>query len=247
MAGFIAIPSILLRLLQDPAYSTSKFGEVKDLMLTMLETFNYEKTLLSTTTDLIRHDLHWALSQLRGTAARGLHPRGEACCLCGQAFRHRHRPTGDRKLIVFGCGHGYHADCLAGAMRAGSCTPGAHLTSIPSMNCYLCHASQAGSQRKSDTHLSQHSKLDVGTKDKRQEKQRKKVVEVTMDQQQVQALEALHNVSSGPSRIAVLAELARSREQDSTPARGAHGTSDPNSVLFNKSFQLRLVPPPLRD
>uniref|UniRef100_A0A8C4QHW8 Uncharacterized protein n=1 Tax=Eptatretus burgeri TaxID=7764 RepID=A0A8C4QHW8_EPTBU len=102
MAGFIAIPSILLRLLQDPAYSASKFGEVKDLMLTMLDTFNYEKTLLSTTTDLIRHDLHWALSQLRGAAARGLHPRGEACGLCGQAFRQRHGPTGDRKLLVFG-------------------------------------------------------------------------------------------------------------------------------------------------
>ena len=40
-------------------------------------------------------------------------------------------------------------------MRAGSYPPGAHLTSILSMNCYLCHASQAGSKQKSDTHLSQ--------------------------------------------------------------------------------------------
>ena len=29
--------------LQDPAYSTGKFGEVRELILGMLETYNYEQ------------------------------------------------------------------------------------------------------------------------------------------------------------------------------------------------------------
>ena len=30
-------------MLQDPAYSTGKFGEMKELLLGMLDTYNYEK------------------------------------------------------------------------------------------------------------------------------------------------------------------------------------------------------------
>ncbi|EPY82375.1 hypothetical protein CB1_000660003 [Camelus ferus] len=43
MAAFIALPSILQRILQDPVYGKGKLGEIQGLILGMLDTFNYEQ------------------------------------------------------------------------------------------------------------------------------------------------------------------------------------------------------------
>ncbi|EEC14167.1 conserved hypothetical protein, partial [Ixodes scapularis] len=43
MMGFVALPHILHKLMQDPVYSSGKFGEVRDFIMKMLDTHNYEK------------------------------------------------------------------------------------------------------------------------------------------------------------------------------------------------------------
>uniref|UniRef100_A0A8C6MPM6 Vacuolar protein sorting-associated protein 8 homolog n=1 Tax=Mus spicilegus TaxID=10103 RepID=A0A8C6MPM6_MUSSI len=47
MAAFIALPSILQRILQDPIYGKGKLGEIQGLILGMLDTFNYEQVKMS--------------------------------------------------------------------------------------------------------------------------------------------------------------------------------------------------------
>ena len=46
MMGYIALPAILQKIMQDPAYNTGKFGEIRELILGMLETYNYEQVCL---------------------------------------------------------------------------------------------------------------------------------------------------------------------------------------------------------
>lgn len=46
MMGHIALPAILQKIMQDPAYNTGKFGEIRELILGMLETYNYEQVEL---------------------------------------------------------------------------------------------------------------------------------------------------------------------------------------------------------
>ena len=41
------------RLLQDPAFKSGKFGEIKNLLIGMLETYRYERTLLDKTLNLL--------------------------------------------------------------------------------------------------------------------------------------------------------------------------------------------------
>ncbi|XP_052234778.1 vacuolar protein sorting-associated protein 8 homolog isoform X2 [Dreissena polymorpha] len=43
MMGHIALPAILHKIMQDPAYNSGKFGEIRELILGMLETYNYEQ------------------------------------------------------------------------------------------------------------------------------------------------------------------------------------------------------------
>ncbi|KFM59920.1 Vacuolar protein sorting-associated protein 8-like protein, partial [Stegodyphus mimosarum] len=113
MMGYISLPAILQRVVQDPAYNTGKFGEIRELIMGMFETYNYEKTLLSTTTKLLNDDLHKQLRNLCKTANQVFTCHNEVCLFCRNAL-------GDDEnveIIVFRCGHVYHASCLGGIKK----------------------------------------------------------------------------------------------------------------------------------
>ncbi|XP_071822429.1 vacuolar protein sorting-associated protein 8 homolog isoform X2 [Apostichopus japonicus] len=110
MMGYISLPSILQKIMQDPAYNVGKFGEMKELLLGMLDTYTYEKTLLKTTNNLLAQDLYWSLNALVASSNKALTPRKETCLLCGRRYISNSDP-----VIVFSCGHTYHTSCLQSA------------------------------------------------------------------------------------------------------------------------------------
>ncbi|WAR10580.1 VPS8-like protein [Mya arenaria] len=109
MMGYIALPAILQKIMQDPAYNTGKFGEIRELILGMLETYNYEQTLMITCKNLLNHDIHMHLRNLTSVAAKGYIPRGEQCRICVKRFINQQDSD---TVIVFRCGHSYHSNCL---------------------------------------------------------------------------------------------------------------------------------------
>uniref|UniRef100_A0A8D0LB45 VPS8 subunit of CORVET complex n=1 Tax=Sphenodon punctatus TaxID=8508 RepID=A0A8D0LB45_SPHPU len=148
MAVFIALPLILQRILQDPVYGKGKLGEIQGLVLGMLDSFNYEQTLLETTTNLLNHDLHWSLCNLRASVTRGLNPKQDYCCICQQQYKRR-QETADQ-IIVFSCGHLYHSVCLLNK-ECGRDTKGQMR-----WTCYKCNSSNKG--RKLSETLSEMKK-----------------------------------------------------------------------------------------
>lgn len=107
MMGFVALPHILHKLMQDSAYSTGKFGEVRHFVMKMLDTHNYEKALLRTTSRLLSSDVHLHLCQLKAAANRAYVSHTAACVACGRGFS---EPGG---VVMFRCSHCYHRTCLA--------------------------------------------------------------------------------------------------------------------------------------
>uniref|UniRef100_A0A8C3N371 Uncharacterized protein n=1 Tax=Geospiza parvula TaxID=87175 RepID=A0A8C3N371_GEOPR len=178
MAAFIALPSILQRILQDPVYGKGKLGEIQGLVLGMLDTFNYEQTLLETTTSLLNHDLHWSLCNLRASVTRGLTPKQDYCCICLQQYKRR-QETAD-EIIVFSCGHLYHSLCLL-SKDCGVVTKG-----LMRWMCYKCNSSNKGGK------LSENfSELKKGTMSS----------ESVLDPQQIQAFDQLCRLNRGTSRV----------------------------------------------
>uniref|UniRef100_A0ABI8A9V5 VPS8 subunit of CORVET complex n=1 Tax=Felis catus TaxID=9685 RepID=A0ABI8A9V5_FELCA len=116
MAAFIALPSILQRILQDPVYGKGKLGEIQGLILGMLDTFNYEQTLLETTTSLLNQDLHWSLCNLRASVTRGLNPKQDYCSICLQQYKRRQEMADE--IIVFSTDTGRLADLVVGRGRS---------------------------------------------------------------------------------------------------------------------------------
>uniref|UniRef100_A0A8B9FMN3 VPS8 subunit of CORVET complex n=1 Tax=Amazona collaria TaxID=241587 RepID=A0A8B9FMN3_9PSIT len=188
MAAFIALPSILQRILQDPVYGKGKLGEIQGLVLGMLDTFNYEQTLLETTTNLLNHDLHWSLCNLRASVTRGLTPKQDYCCICLQQYKRR-QETAD-EIIVFSCGHLYHSLCLL-SKECGTVTKG-----LMRWMCYKCNSSNKGEK------LSENfSELKKGKGLARLPTSSQRLSEPLLDPQQIQAFDQLCRLNRGTSRV----------------------------------------------
>ncbi|NXA41332.1 VPS8 protein, partial [Eudromia elegans] len=231
MAAFIALPSILQRILQDPVYGKGKLGEIQGLVLGMLDTFNYEQTLLETTTNLLNYDLHWSLCNLRASVTRGLTPKQDYCCICLQQYKRR-QETAD-EIIVFSCGHLYHSQCLL-SKECGLVTPG-----MMRWTCYKCNSSNKGGK------LSENfSELKKGSGTSLAQV----ASESPLDPQQIQAFDQLCRLNRGTSRLALLTELSRGHGGEKHGLLSAsHGDPAASSVFQNETFQLHLAPPPLAE
>ncbi|KAI1898316.1 hypothetical protein AGOR_G00071070 [Albula goreensis] len=245
MTSFIALPAIIQRILQDPVYGKGKLAEIQGLILGMLETFNYEQTLLETTTSLLNHDLHWSLSHLRAAVSRGLHPRLDHCSICLQQYKRRQEAQ--EEIIIFSCGHLYHCQCL----QNKEC--GIARERLHGWSCYKCTSSQGGrgAERSTPeggriraTSLAQTKVTSANRGSWGDPSGRKLFADATLDAQQSQSWEQLRCIYRGPSRLAILTELSscRGNEKPSllNPAQPGSG-----SIFHRENFQLKLSPPPL--
>ncbi|XP_059408393.1 vacuolar protein sorting-associated protein 8 homolog [Carassius carassius] len=245
MSSFIAPPAIIQRILQDPVYGKGKLAEIQGLILGMLETFNYEQTLLETTTNLLNSDLHWSLSHLRKAVSRGLHPRQYHCNICLQQYKRRQES--EEEIIIFSCGHLYHCQCLQRK------EPGVLSERQYSWSCYKCTSNQgsrpadrpsAGSSRSRATSLAQTKVTSAHHGIVTEAHGRKMLTEATLDAQQTQAWDHFRTLYRGPSRLAVLTELTHSHGNEraglSNPVHPGTG-----SIYHSENFQLKLSPPPL--
>uniref|UniRef100_A0A803ST84 Vacuolar protein sorting-associated protein 8 homolog n=1 Tax=Anolis carolinensis TaxID=28377 RepID=A0A803ST84_ANOCA len=238
MAAFISLPLILQRILQDPVYGRGKLGEIQGLVLGMLDSFNYEQTLLETTTNLLNHDLHWSLRNLKASVTRGLNPKQDYCCICLQQYKRR-QETSDQ-IIVFSCGHLYHSLCL----MSKEC--GIESKGQIRWTCFKCSASHKGGKlSEASSELKRRTPVSLS-------QVRLKLAdppfggsESLLDPQQAQAFDQLCRLYRGTSRLALLTELSRDRGGEKHGLlHVSQGDSALNSVFQNETFQLHLTPPP---
>uniref|UniRef100_A0A663LYI4 Vacuolar protein sorting-associated protein 8 homolog n=1 Tax=Athene cunicularia TaxID=194338 RepID=A0A663LYI4_ATHCN len=248
MAAFIALPSILQRILQDPVYGKGKLGEIQGLVLGMLDTFNYEQTLLETTTSLLNHDLHWSLCNLRASVTRGLTPKQDYCCICLQQYKRR-QETAD-EIIVFSCGHLYHSLCLL-SKECGTVTKG-----LMRWMCYKCNSSNKGgklienfSELKKGSGASSAQVRNLSSPCwPSSQGDKLSLLESLLDPQQIQAFDQLCRLNRGTSRLALLTELSRGHGGEKHGLLSvSHGDPATSSVFQNENFQLHLAPPPLAE
>ncbi|XP_036099837.1 vacuolar protein sorting-associated protein 8 homolog isoform X7 [Molossus molossus] len=244
MAAFIALPSILQRILQDPVYGKGKLGEIQGLILGMLDTCNYEKTLLETTTSLLNQDLHWSLCNLRSSVTRGLNPKQDYCSICLQQYKRRQEMADE--IIVFSCGHLYHSFCL----QNKECT--IEMEGQTRWTCYKCSSSnKVGklSENSSEIKKGRITPSQVKTSpschpSKGDPAVKKATSEPVLDPQQIQAFDRLCHLYRGSSRLALLTELSQSRGSESSRPFSGSQSGPAFHSIFQKNFQLQLIPPP---
>ncbi|GFO47915.1 vacuolar protein sorting-associated protein 8-like protein [Plakobranchus ocellatus] len=229
MMGYISPPAILQKIVQDPAYNTGKFGEVKELIIGMLDNYNYEETLMETCKNLLYHDLHVHLRSLTQAASRGFVPRGDQCNLCHQSFTDS-LPV--ETALVFRCGHSYHMACLraVGSMHV--------LDGEEVWVCYLCsNTRRARGLTSSRFHrsLSGSGAAAAGKSGVTQKKDRGDSQAILSDPQHLQAFENVRKSMKTPSRLAILTALSKPDSYG--------GQRPPSGIFQNENFQLKLAAP----
>lgn len=247
MAAFIALPAILQRILQDPVYGKGKLGEIQGLILGMLDTFNYEQTLLETTTNLLNQDLHWSLCNLRASISKGLNPKQDYCSICLQQYKRRQEMADE--IIVFSCGHLYHSFCL----QNKECT--VETEGQTRWTCYKCSfsnkvgkLSENSSEIKKGRMTSSQVKMSPCHQSRGELVTKKATSEPLLDPQQIQAFDQLCQLYRGSSRLTLLMELSRTRSSDSCrPFAGSQSSPAFSSIFQNENFQLQLTPPPVTE
>uniref|UniRef100_A0A674MLT9 VPS8 subunit of CORVET complex n=1 Tax=Takifugu rubripes TaxID=31033 RepID=A0A674MLT9_TAKRU len=224
-------------ILHDPVYGKGKLAEIQSLILGMLDTFNYEQTLLETTTSLLNHDLHWSLAHLRAAVTRGIHPRQDCCNICLQQYKRRQDAAAADEIIVFSCGHLYHLQCLQQKDSGWGFTSDVQ----QQWSCYKCSSSKGGRAASADSRgrslsLAQTCVTSLQHDGATEADGKKGFVEVTLDHQQEQSWDQLRCLYRGPSRLSILSELSHSNEKTGLLIGSQTGTDH---------FQLKLAPPPL--
>ncbi|XP_053731744.1 vacuolar protein sorting-associated protein 8 homolog [Synchiropus splendidus] len=232
MSSFISLPAIIQRILKDPVYSKAKLSEIQDLILGMLDTFNYEQTLLETTTSLLNHDLHWSLAHLRAAVTKGLHPRQDYCNICLQQYKKKQESI--EEVIVFRCGHPYHSQCLQQKVCES--------TQEPQWSCFKCSSSEGRAgpatlpRTRRTNSLAQTRVTSLTYQAGSRPEGRELFVETTLDSQQEQSWDQLRCFYRGPSRLSIISELSLSQSQEKRDTLIPPGQG---------SFPLKLSPPPL--
>ncbi|XP_022795599.1 vacuolar protein sorting-associated protein 8 homolog [Stylophora pistillata] len=243
MMGYISLPAILQKIMQDPTYSTGKFGEIKELILGMLDTYTYESTLLKTTNKLLSGDLHSSLSHLKNQSNQGMTPKSSRCCICHRLYTDDTANGQRDDLLIYRCGHVYHTECMAG-------TTGTEGNWI----CMLCNKtglSRLSSWKgkrvlgKSVKPLSPESaqklKNDRSGAAKKEDLSKTERTASSLTQQQFEAVSRLKAQNKGVSRFAILSELSRSSDAISY-AYGSRSTGSSN-IFEDERFRLHLAPP----
>lgn len=86
MMGHVSPYSILTKVMSDPAYNLNEFREVRRFIGAMIDTYNFEQTMLATTSNLINCDLSCKLADLKRLANRAVVATVATCAFCNRPY-----------------------------------------------------------------------------------------------------------------------------------------------------------------
>lgn len=109
MVGYVNLTTIIDRMICDPLYGASNFGDIKHLMLKMMEICAYEQILLNKTNDLVSNDVYIKMSALKSISSKSYSSLSNFCQSCSKQLDW---DTQVNEVLIFHCGHSFHRLCL---------------------------------------------------------------------------------------------------------------------------------------
>ncbi|XP_066928995.1 vacuolar protein sorting-associated protein 8 homolog [Clytia hemisphaerica] len=248
MMSFISMPAVLEKIMQDPTYKSGKFGEIKELILGMLETYNYELTLLETTKKILGRDLHGQYKRQKQFLSRGFQPATSKCELCFRSTNTTENLTSlsasnnRSEIIFFRCGHIFHKSCLEGSI-------GFEEEPV----CVLCNKSNV---MRTVTYRRTNSRGNSNSKDLKSGKNKKPGKKadffVNLSTEQEKGLCNLWNDTNKAAKNALFKELVNGSSSSHRQRSGnifdkRTSSTGSRGDLRDDKFSLKLAPPPLHN
>ncbi|XP_067930193.1 vacuolar protein sorting-associated protein 8 homolog [Watersipora subatra] len=130
MMEYIELPAIMSKIVKEFTFGEGRFGDVKDLVLGMIHTYNYEKTLRSTLSNMMHGDLLNQMREQKAMQSKAFVPSRDRCSYCNRQVL---SSSVTSQLRVFRCGHLFHDSCLE---RCGALAQSTDDSLVYA--CYVC-------------------------------------------------------------------------------------------------------------
>lgn len=231
--------------MQDPTYKSGKFGEVKELIMGMLETYNYELTLLETTKKILGRDLHGQYKRQKHFLTCGFKPAFTKCGLCSRSTNDISSGVtttrlGQNEMVFFRCGHIYHQTCMEGSV-------GYEEEPV----CVLCNKSNAirtFGYRRSNSRSERVDPKSTGSRQSNAANTKSRAgkrvdFQVYLRPEQERALNNLWSDSHKSAKSALFKELVKSSPTHRTRSQNIFNRSSSVGKAFDDKFALNLAPP----
>ncbi|CAF0823316.1 unnamed protein product [Brachionus calyciflorus] len=109
MVGYVNLTTIIDRMICNPLYGASNFGDIKHLMIKMLEMCSYEQTLLDKTDNLVSDDVYSKMCMYKKLSSRSFSALSNFCQSCSKPLD---LDGENLDVSIFHCGHSFHLSCL---------------------------------------------------------------------------------------------------------------------------------------
>lgn len=120
MVGYLSLTTIIDRIICDPLYGASNFGDIKYLIYKMLEMCSYEEILLDKTASLVSGDVYSKMQTYKKYACKSFSSFTNFCQYCSKLLDTSE--SNDKQLdsndsltnavSIYHCGHSFHQICL---------------------------------------------------------------------------------------------------------------------------------------
>lgn len=102
----------LVQLIMRNEDQTNNFGDIKHILVDMLNNFEYESMVLKTTQNIFGRDLHKMLLREKQLAEAGIYGKSLKCFLCKRKLSDVIMSSEEDQIIVLSkCGHSIHNSC----------------------------------------------------------------------------------------------------------------------------------------
>ncbi len=127
MIGYLNLTTIIDRIIADPLYGASTFGDIKELMTKMIEMCSYEKILFTKTSVLVSNEVFVSMAAFKRLSCKSYSVLTDFCNMCSRSLDMNsdttsltnstsyNDETGDitkTNVCIFYCGHSFHQSCI---------------------------------------------------------------------------------------------------------------------------------------
>jgi len=217
----------------------SCFGNVRDLLTSVMDASRYQRTLYTICTRIVHNDVNTALGGLTVAARLPISPHFDTCSACQQPLNEDRKFT-EVPVVCFQCGHPFHRLCLKDSVSVGKDVKESGTPADRKWYCVLCCRSQTRStmpfSRSRVVGVTQQSAFEVDT------------CEPLMHSTEVESVNQLRRSQRTASRLEVLSELSQlelvKTVRSSNVWKDAGMVNGNGSAFCGEQFSLKLAPPP---
>jgi len=219
----------------------SCFGNVRDLLTSVMDACRYRRTLYTTCARVVQKDVSGALGGLAVAARSPISPRFGACSACHQVLNETGK-TDEVRIVCFQCGHAFHHLCLEDSVGVGKDAEEDRPPVERRRRCTVCCRSRS---RPAMPYARSRVVDAPGQSDCEEVSD---TSQPPMYLETVQAVDQLRRSQRTTSRLEMLSEL-RQLEQAKTVRtsnvwKGAGALIDSGGAFHRDRFCLKLAPPP---